>query len=47
MDRGMDFLAGFAFTARGLDAGLVAPATSVRSMISRSFRKASAGCIAG
>ena len=49
--RGVDFLtgflAGFGLAARGFIAGRTAPATSVRSMISRSFRKASAGCIAG
>ena len=47
VDRGTAFFAGFGVAARGFAAGRTAPATSVRSMISRSFRKASAGCIAG
>ena len=37
---------GFGFAARGF-AGLTAPATNVRSMTSRSRRKAFAGCIEG
>ena len=43
----MDFLAGFGFAAGFRGAGLTAPATSVRSMISRSLRKAPAGCSVG
>jgi hypothetical protein len=48
VDRGTDFFAGFGVVAaRGFAAGRTAPAISVRSMISRSLRNASAGCIAG
>jgi hypothetical protein len=43
----VDFLAGFGFAAGFRGAGLTAPATSVRSMNSRSLRKAPAGCNAG
>ena len=46
-DLRVDFSTGFGLAARGFFAGPMAPATSVRNMISRSFRKASAGCIAG
>ena len=47
VDRVADFFAGFGLAARGFSAGRTAPAISVRSMISRSLRKASAGCSAG
>jgi hypothetical protein len=40
-----DFFAGFGFAGRG--AGTIAPATSVRTMVSRSARKLFRGCIAG
>ena len=42
-----DFIAGAGFAEGFLGEELTAPATSVRTMISRSFKKASAGCIAG